>query len=132
PRPPTGRGRRPEPPEPPEPERPKRAPERPLRDRKASTVVAWPERIAPTAWLIMPPGAAPPGPDEPQYVSSRRPSAWARSLWATPSMSQRTMPSTSDGRSPASATAASDASTASDSVLRPELEEKRVVPMPLM
>jgi len=46
--------------------RPKRAPERPLRARKASTAVAWPLRTAPTAWPIMPPGAAPPGPDTPQ------------------------------------------------------------------
>ena len=47
-------------------------------------------------------------------------------------MSQRTMPSTSAAESPASASAASDASVARLSSLRPESREKSVAPIPAM
>ena len=103
-----------------------------MRLRKTSTVDAWPDRIAATAWPTIAHGAAPPGPLSPMYVRSRMPRLWARSLPRTLSMSQRTMPSTSAAVRPASASAANDAWVAKLSSLRPDDREKSVAPMPAM
>ena len=44
------------------------------RDKAPVAIFAIEWVLSVAAWPIMPPGAAPPGPDDPQYVSSGRPS----------------------------------------------------------
>ena len=69
--------------------------------RNTSTVVACPDRIAPTAWPTMAHGATPPGPTSPQYVSSSSAERVGEVVVAgRVSMSQRTMPSMSLRRQP--------------------------------
>ena len=84
------------------------------------------------AWPIMPQGAAPPVPVAPRVGRVLEPSAVTRSLWNTTSCSQRTTPSMSAGRMPASSMAARLASTAMVSALRPLAREKSLAPTPVM